>query len=485
MLTTLKRFIFVLSNKIRYKNLEYRQNFKAPQKKYVLDFARLKKTPFNIKPESSYNANLSKGSFELGLKISNCIAWVDIPKMEYQDHVIEAKIRLNSLGGYAAAGIVFHMLDDVIYGEESFYLTLVSNKGYFRLDAVKNNAPNTIIAWSEITNPIHSDFDGTNINLKIITYGTKKIFIVNNNWIGEVNSEIVDEFVEYGRLGFALASYSESEENKTRTTGPEKIKYTCKAYLDYISIETRVKKIEDEYKYWKNDSNINAERRLRLAETYAVMGEAQKALEQIDKAWKRRDETIRSITASFSEIRTKKELLLAARMYFLLEQYNEAEEYIDQILEQEPGALNPVCVEKELAYTEKLRILNESKRYEDLKAFVLKNQKKITKDIDYYTLTAHCYWELKEYLESAKAWEGAFKTNSENGVYAANAANAYEFAGKKKEALKLYIEAVKIFINRDNNAELAALIPKLTALGGRSKEAKTLLASIPANSGAP
>jgi tetratricopeptide (TPR) repeat protein len=133
-----------------------------------------------------------------------------------------------------------------------------------------------------------------------------------------------------------------------------------------------------------------------------------------------------------------------------------------------------------LAYTEKLRILYELKRYEDLKAFVLKHHKKMTKDNNYYTLTALCYWELNDYIESAKAWENAFKIISENGVYAANAANAYEFAGKKKEALKLYIEAVKIFISQDNNAELTALVPKLTALGGRNKEARTLLAAMPA-----
>ncbi|MCL2410918.1 MAG: hypothetical protein FWC97_04670 [Treponema sp.] len=467
------------------------QNINAPEKRVSFDFSRLKKPPFDIKPDSSFNANLSNGSFQIALKKSNCIAWVDIPKIEYHDHVIDAKIRLDSLGGYTAAGIAFHILDSSIYGgsvydsdiyvddetlhnvpipnELSYYLALVSNKGYFRLDAVENNKPRTVLAWTEIPTPIHSEPDNNNFNLKIITHGTNHIFLVNNNWIGEIN----DSSIEFGRLGFAAASYSENEEKQTEDCG-----IVCKAYLDYISIETRPKKIEEEWKIWTDDFNINAERRLRLAETYAVMNEPSKALEQINRAWKRRDVAVHSIAATFTEVRTKKELLLAARMYFNLGQFDKAEMFVDQIIEQEPNITKHLCSEKKLAYTEKLRILNEANRFDELKQFILKNSSKIPKDIHLYTLTARCYWELNEYNESALAWEKAFKTNRKNGVYAVNAASAHELAGSKKEALKLYIESAEIFLDQNNAAELTALLPKLINLGGRNKNARTLAAKI-------
>ena len=260
MLAFLRRLIYALSNKILQKNTK---------EKLIIDFSKIKKSPFDIKPEFSYDANLSNGSFELGLKKSNCIAWVDIPKQEYHDHVIEAKIRLDSFGGYAAAGIVFHMMNDVgynesfydesihenqvyddaigesFYGNASYYIALVSDKGYFRLDVVNNNVPSTVIAWSEISNPAHSDFDGTNINLKIITYKSNLIILVNHNWVGEINNN----YIKQGRLGFALASYSENpnirlEELEHSALGKE---YTCKAYLEYLSIDTRNKIIEEEY----------------------------------------------------------------------------------------------------------------------------------------------------------------------------------------------------------------------------------------------
>jgi len=446
-----RRFIYALSNKIWQKNPEYYH-----EEKFTIDFARKKKSPFNIKSESSYNANLSNGTLELGLKKSNCIAWVDIPDREYQNHIIEARIRLDSLGGYAAAGIIFHIVD-----EDSYYLALVSSKGYLRLDLVKNSTPKTLIAWTEI-----SDFNGTNIGLNIITYGTDIIILVNGKWLGEVN----DDSLAYGRLGFAAASYedvSHTEEESQKTENNE-AEYTCKAYLDYISVDTRVKAIEGYFKQWTDDSNINADCRLRLAETFAVMGENTKALEQINRAWKRRDEVIRAVSSS-SEIRTKRELLLAARLSFRLGQYDEAEEFLTSILDQWPNS-----AEGKLAFAEKMKVLSEQNKFTELKDFVIKNPIKNNKDIEYYTLLARCYWELKDYAESAKAWHKAHDINKDNGVYATNAANAYELADNKKDALIYYIRAGKIFLNQDNVAELAAIMPKLRLLGSKNWEARAL-----------
>ena len=450
MLVSLKRLMYALSNKINKHSLN------VPERKITIDLSGKNRSPFDIKSESSYNANLSKGSLELRLKRSNYIAWVDIPGQEFQDHVIEAKIRLDSLGGYAAAGIIFHIMNDSTY-----YLALVSSKGYFRIDAVENSSPRPLIAWTEI-----SDFDGNDIDLKIITYGANLIFLVNGKWLGET----CDNSAAYGRLGFALASYSINDDEKESEE-----KYTCVAYLDSFSIDTRIKSIEDCFRKWTDDLNINANERLRFTETLAVMGESSKALEQLNRAWKRRDEAISSVATTYTEVRTRKELLLASRLSFSLGNYSEAEMFIDSLLEL--GAASAICAdstEVKLAYTEKIKILNELNRFEELKQFVITHPFKINKDIDFYTLTARCYWELKEYKNSAEAWDKSFELESENGVYAANAANAHELAGNKKGAVARYITAGKIFLNQGNNAELEALIPKLLSLGKRNWEAHIL-----------
>jgi len=471
MLTFSKRLIYTLSNKIRKLNPGYNDaDDVTSEGTLTIDFAKTKKPPFDIKTESSYNSYLSNGSLTLGLKKVNCIAWVDMPDYEFQDHIIEAKIRLDSLGGYSAAGIIFRIID-----EESYYLALVSSKGYFRLDVVKDNAPKTLIAWTEI-----SDFNGKNFTMNIITCDTCSIFLVNGRWLGEV----ADSSIDYGKIGFALASYESVNAHKeggdinpdgdleaplnNDDAAQEKNEYVCKAMLDYISIDTRIKSIEESYKKWTDDSNINAEERLRLAETYAVMEEPVKALDQINRAWKRRDEVI-STVSNASGVRTKKELLLAARMSFRLREYKAAEEFINIILDQWSDS-----AEGKLAYTEKIKILFELKKFAELKEFVIKNQLKINKDVDYYTLFARCLWELKDYADSAETWDKAFQMNAENGIYAANAANAHEMAGNKKDALSRYVRAGKIFLNQDNMPELAALMPKLSQLGAEDWEAHAL-----------
>ncbi|MDR3020510.1 MAG: hypothetical protein LBU66_06355 [Treponema sp.] len=476
MFVFLGRLIYGLSNKIRRKPPDG-----IPDGKLVITFGKNKKSPFDIKSETSYNAYLSNvklhgkshenpydGSLFLGLKKTNFIAWVDIPETEYKEHIIEAKIRLDSRGGYAASGVIFRIMNP-----DSYFLALVSSKGYFRLDAVKDGAPKALIAWTEI-----SDFDGTNIHLEIITYGSYFIVLVNGNWLGE----ITDDSISSGKPGFVLASYETADnddnidddfnhvddENSALFVAKE---YTCMAWLDYFSIDTRVKNIEDSYKKWTTDSNINAEFRLRLAETFAVMGKYDKALEQIKRAWKRRDEAITAALVSYTEVRTKRELLLAARMSFSIGQYVEAEEFIDSILSQWGDTPEGIT-----AHTEKFKVLNELDKFAELKEFVSKYEELIEKDIEYYAILGRCYWELKEYAVSARNWIRAFRFDSgnKNGVYAVNAANALELAGNENEALSLFLEAGKIFLNDDNKRELAAMMPKLAHLGKKNWEARAL-----------
>jgi len=454
-----KRFMYALSNKI-FQTASVRTPDGKPEARLVVDFAKTKFAPtkqhlFDIKSEESYNACLSDGALNLRLKKTNFIAYVDIPKMEYQDHIIDAKIRLDSMGGYAATGIIFRIMS-----QDSYYMALVSSKGYFRFDVVKDNTPRTLIAWTEITNFKDNDYDNIlpAFDIKIITYGSYLIFVVNGTWVAEIS----DDSISNGTLGFAAASYDVETDKKTD-------EYTCKAHLDFISIDTRVSEIERQFTKWTNDTNINADSRLKLAETFAVMDKPAKAMDQINRAWKRRDDVIRGIATTYTEARTKKELLLASRMSFRLGQFNEALGFIDSILDQWPDS-----AEGKLASVEKIKILNELNKFEDLKKFLQNQKDKLTKDINYYTMLARCCFELKEYKTSANAWKEAYKINSENGVYAANAANSLEQMGKKKEAIALYLEAGKVFLRQDNNAELEALIPKILIIGIDNWEAHDL-----------
>jgi tetratricopeptide (TPR) repeat protein len=440
MLSFSKRFFYVLIKKLRRKKPD-----KSLEEKWIIDLSKPEKSPFDIKSESTYNSYRSNGSLVLGLKKQNCIAWVDIPEREYMDHTVEAKIRLDSLGGYASAGLLFHIAD-----KDTFCLALVSSKGYFRFDVVKDGAPRSVIAWTEV-----SDFDGTNFSLSVTTYGINLIFLVNGKWVGSAS----DDSINSGRLGFALASYEAAQDFS---------EYTCKACLDYLSVDARIKQIEDDYKKWNDGADISAESRVLLAETFAVMGKDSLALDQIKKAWERREEAKLSVSAGRVETRTCKELLLSARMAFRLEQYQEADNYIDALLGQETDT-----VERKEAIVEKARILNELGKFAELKDFILKHSSLIGNE-EICALLARSYLKLNDFENSAAAWNKAYELDAGNGVYAHKAASALELAGKKEEALVFFLKAGKNFMQLNNQAELAALVPKLILLGEKNWEARAL-----------
>ena len=490
MLTFLKRPLYILSNKIRRRQ----HPGKLPEEKWIADFSKLEKFPFDIKPESSYDAypagNLARppqiesgekgrpvpnnNSLGFALKKTNHIAWLEGPKRRYEDQIIEARILLDSLGGYAAAGLLFREVDDGTY-----YLALVSSKGYFRLDAVKNGTPLPLVGWTEtpaleerVTGGEGRSDSPLAIHLTIVAFGEALIFFVNDRWIAEINDGSASE----GRIGFALAAYETPSRKNTAArvkaaagTVAENAAHTCRAWLDYLSVDSRRKNIDELYRKWNDSALIPAESRIRLAETFAAMNAAALALAQIARVWEQREAAARSVTATYTEMRTRRELLLAARMARRLERYDEAEEYINACLEQ--GQDNP---EGEKAAAEKTKLLTSAQKYPALKEFVSAQIARRKKDPALHALLGHACWNMKEYAPAAAAWDRAFELDRENGQYAVNAAKACILLNQNNEALSRYLEGGRIFLRQGKNEELGALVPKLLSLGGQSWDAHVL-----------
>jgi tetratricopeptide (TPR) repeat protein len=451
MLIFLKRFLYFLSNKIRRN-----QPGKLKEEKWDADFSNPENPPFDIKTESSYNAYLSDGALTMSLKKANCIAWIESPDHDYQDQIIEARFRLDSLGGYAAAGLMFRIAE-----EGTYYMALVSSKGYFRFDGVKNNSPRSLVGWTETPG-----FDGQHIDITIIAYNTQFIFLINGRWIAEID----DSLIPGGRPGFVMASYEAGGIAENGSVLAENDGFVCSACLDFLSVDSRTRSVEKLRQKWSDSPDIAAESRLRLAETFAALDNPSQALAQICRAWKRREEAARSVMATYTEMRTRRELLMAARLAFRLEQYDEADEYIDACLEQ--GGEGP---ERKEALAEKARILGELNKCAELRDFLLKHLAAMDRDPALYALLAQAHWTLKEYEPAAGAWGTAFGLNRENGMYAVKAANSWELLDKKEEALKYFLEAGTIFLRQGSHGDLAALMPRLDSLGGENWEARVLV----------
>ncbi|MDR2096657.1 MAG: tetratricopeptide repeat protein [Treponema sp.] len=380
----------------------------------------------------------SKPALVLHLKKTGCIAWVEAPGRRYRDQVIHARIRLDAHDGYAAAGLMFRMID-----EGSRYMALISSKGYFRLEAHRNGMPLPLIGWTEFDGA--GDLSGAGADLLIIAYGIHLILAVNGIWVGEIK----DDSISAGEIAFVAVSY----ETPVKQTGP----YTAEAFLEELSIESRVTETEEIYRKWLDHPAIRPQAYFRLAETFTAMNRPRKALFELQKAWEKPD-----------HVKTPKELLLAGRIAQRLDMLAEAEEYIDGCLALEAGYTKEGCTESpEIceAITEKAKILYAAGRFKELKAYAEKALRRKNEDPLLHTLRGHAYLQFNDYEKAAEAYDEAFRLDGGNGILAKNAANMYEMLEKREEALERYLKAGGIFLNQGNYDDLGILISKMLMLG--------------------
>jgi tetratricopeptide (TPR) repeat protein len=472
--------IFFFRNKKRFKN---KTSDEIVEEKWFADFSKPNNVRFDIKSEISYDAYIRQEALFLGLKKANCIAWIEAPQYRYRDQVIEARFRLDSGGAYAAAGIMFRMVDD-----RTYYSVLISSKNYFRLDVLRNGMPFPLIGWTEVPAPVQSipvpqetpapeetaarrgapffkkkaakkESSGTAappfspgvIALTIIAYGSHILLKINGSWAAEIN----DSTISAGELCFAAASYEAAVSPGGEASQGET--YTAKAFLDFLSVDSRISETAAFYEAWTNHPSIDPLSRFHLAETFTAMDQANAALVQIKKSWE--NQAYQSAS---------KELLLAGRLAFQLELFSEAEEYINACLERDP--FGP---EGKAAVTEKAKILYTGERFEELKS-CCGEALRLRPEPILFTLLGHAYWNLKEYEEAAAAYDRAFELDGENGLHAKNAANVYEVLGRKEEALDRLLRSGRVFLAAENYGDLGTLVSKLLTLGKDNWEARGL-----------
>ncbi|MDR1318353.1 MAG: hypothetical protein LBJ90_01910 [Treponema sp.] len=454
MLSFLKRPLYVLSNKIR----RNRSRNKRPEENWTADFSKSENSLFDIKSETSFDAYLEERSLVVALKKSNCIAWIEAPDRHYGDQFIQARFRLDNLGGYAAAGIMFRIVED-----GTCYLVLISDKGYFRLDVVRNNTPLALVGWTEM--PVFANEplvgpSGRSTDLAVIACGSNLVLLINGRWAAEVK----DSSIAGGTLAFALASYEAPRDDAKEG------QHIARARLESFSVDSRVSFVAEQYDKWNGNNDVPAGSRLRLAETFAAMGAAAPALAQLRRAWEQRERLARDFLATETESRSQKELLLAARLAFQLERYPEAGDFADACID-----LGLKSAEGKAALTEKAKILYAEGKFAEVQKFVSESIAFKDDDPDLYMLLGHVYRNQGENEKALSSYDRAFELDRENGFLAQNAAQICETLNKKEKALKRFLEAGKIFLAHNNCEAMGLLAPKLLALGGSNWEARALV----------
>lgn len=408
---------------------------------WAADFSRPDRIRFELKDLESHGAYLENKSLVLALKRANCLAWIDNPFYRYGDFVIRAELRVDALGGYAAGGISFRMVDEV-----TNYILLISSKGYFRFDVLRNRNPLPLLGWTEIPGG-HEDMTKP-LRAEIIAYGNHFIFLFNGSWAADIH----DDTISGGRIGFVSASYAAGPQKRSGANPA-----VSRAYLNSFSIESRVIEVEAAYQEWEHGDKADPQSRLRLAETYFAMAQPEAALSQLRRIWDNRD---RSPGAG--------ELLLAARASIMLMNLEEAEAYLEKIpLPQDPPL-------QEAVELERARFLYLAERYSELRKYVDGIVRKRGGDINLWTLLGHAHWNLKDFEAAAEAYDKAAALDKGNGLPAKNAANAYDILKQEDKALDRYLQAGRAFLKNNNYGDLSSIIPRLLYHGPKNWEVHAL-----------
>jgi tetratricopeptide (TPR) repeat protein len=444
---------------------------------------------FDIKSESAHDAYIRGGALALGLKKSHCLAWVEAPGFVYGDMALEARFRLDVHGAYGAAGFLFRVMDGGTY-----YSALVSSKGYFRLDVVRNGMPLPLVGWTELPAPAGALEAGAEravpagagppeeaaaageTALTIIACGNRLLLGINGSWAAEMS----DATLRAGELCFAAASYEEAPvggeapADVEAPAGP----YRVEAFLESLSVDTRAGKAAALYEQW-SAAPRDPRSCLRLAETFAAMGQPDPALVQLKRAWE-----------NPGRERRAGELLFAARLARALEDYALAEEYADACLgaaeledpadrEAPAGMEAPVgpAGPEDLrgpALVEKAKILHGARRYGDLAAHTAEALRTLPEEPLLHRLRGRALESLGDCRGAAAAYDRAFELDREDGSLAENAAALYEALGRKEEALERCFRAGRVFLASENYGDLGALVPRLLSLGENNWEAHGL-----------
>jgi tetratricopeptide (TPR) repeat protein len=406
--------------------------------KWEADFSRAENIRFALTDTASHKGFIEHNSLVLVLKKPNCLAWIENPMYRYRNFILRSDIRIDALGGYAAAGISFRMVDEV-----TNYTLLISSKGYFRIDVIRNKNPLALLGWTEIP---RSNTDTHNFHVEIIASGNHFIFLLNNEWA----AEIYDDTLPEGMFGFASASYAAAE--YIDGENPQ----VSKAFLDSFSIESRELEVEAVYNHMK-DGVKSSQSLFRLAETYFAMGQAEDSLSQITQIWEQEN-----------YVPCNEELLLAVKNSLLLLHLHDAEKYLNAI------SANPETHMYWAAGLEKARFLYVSERYEELKIYTDELLRKRPDDVTILTLQGHAHWNLKDFSAAAAAYEKAALLDTENGLPAKNAGNAYDILDDEKKSIACYLKAGRCFLKNNNYGDLESLIPRLLYLDPKNWEVHAL-----------
>jgi tetratricopeptide (TPR) repeat protein len=407
---------------------------RRPAQRIATSFGWLAEKPFPRTETPAYAARYERGAYLLELRKPGYFAWEPLAgDRVYSDFALRVELELDPSNGHSAIGVLLRYRDD-----ENFYSFLVSDRGLFRFDLLRNNHPVPLIEWTAL--PAAPAAGGAR-KARIIAHGSRFTFALDEEWIGEIE----EESIASGSVAFAAQNFADGGRGVFR--------------LRHLELEARPLAVEREHYRWSYFFPALPEARARLAETLFGMGSTSAAAIQMRKALKGRE----GATG---------ERFLLAECYVRLSMLDEALAEIGAVLRREPRHAE--------ARAERANVLYLANRLLEARDDILAGfgDGSLAPSPVLWNILGNAEYGLGNWEKAVAAYRRAVEAQPEEPHFLRNAARGLERAGAAEEALALYLRASRVFFRDEAYDELSLIVPRALALDPSNREVRALEAKM-------
>lgn len=377
----------------------------------------------------AYATRRKGGRFTLELKRRNLFAWSVSNQYRYRDFVLQTRLQPDPGNGYSAVGFVFRYVN-----EENFYYVLASSRGAFRLDAVANGHPRSLIEWTEC--PF---LKAGELELRVIARGDHFSFYAAEEWLAEIEDETLRE----GALGLAAQNFDERDR-------------AAFAFLELV-IDSRPLAVERAFERWVRYVPADPSCRLRLARTFFAMSRFNLTVVQIRKALK----TLSAAAQAAGKDRAgppvpADDQFIFGESLLRLGLHEEALQAFERCMEIDPGRKD--------ALLEKANLLYLMNRHLEARQLIRRILPDFPRHPILINLLGNVEYALGNWEQALEAYRAAAGLEPASGLFPLHAARSLERLGRTEEALAAYLLAARLLFRQEEYGDLELILARLKKL---------------------
>jgi len=413
------------------RTIEEEKDFSATvYEQWTADFSDPKTARFIEEEGDGYSSRLNK-DLSLNLYRKNLYAWTVNPRYQYRNLQIDAVIdftackkiipetrsKADTKAGICAFGFLLRYVD-----EANHLSILISDKGFFRIDAVFNGSRLPLIGWTAapaMPKKYAKHYEDHHIPVQIILNDTSIAVVINCSLALLLDDDTIQS---EGYTAFAGQNWDEYEQ--------------ISASLCFFSLDSRDIQCDAAYQAWAAEDDFSSEYRMQLARSYSAVGRIVPALIETKKAF------AKGITRS-------EDCIFASRLYLSQNLYEEAYEILTRA--------SSFFTDEQSIIEETASVLYLWGRYDELSVYFKKLNGKEQTSAALASIKGHCL-ALRCSWEEAYTWYmTASSLNPEQIMHQRNAADMLSKQGKEQEASEMRLSLLNTCIDQKDLPAFAAI----------------------------